>query len=68
MNESTERDIVAIKNEISRLTALIEKRQKWLSDPVNRRRGTWQVVLRDTRQMEETLDELQHELANRVNH
>ncbi len=65
---TTTRDIIAVKNDISRINALIEKREKWLNDPVNRRRGTWQAVYNDTKQLVEQLQELEDELIYLSNH
>lgn len=62
------RDIISVKNDISRITALIEKREKWLNDPVNRMRNTWLSVHRDTMQMVERLKDLEDELIKMSNH
>ncbi len=60
-------NMIALQNEITRLRALIEKREKWLNDPVNRMRNTWIVVHRDTMRMIEELDELENQLIQMSN-
>lgn len=62
------RDIVTIKNDISRLQALIIKREQWLNDPANRRRNTWIAVHKDTLQLIDQLQELEEELQYASNH
>lgn len=64
----THRNIVTVKNEISRIRALIEKREKWLNDPTNRRRNTWLAVHKDTVQLLEQLQELEEELDHLTNY
>jgi len=59
---TTNRDIISVKNDIARISALIDKREKWLSDPVNRRRTTCKTVYNDTQQLVEQLQELEDEL------
>jgi len=59
---TTNRDIISVKNDIARISALIDKRWKWLNDPVNRRRTTWKTVYNDTQQLVEQLQELEDEL------
>ncbi len=66
--EATNGNMIAIQNEISRLRALIEKREKWLNDPANRMRSTWLAVQRDTMQMIDELEELENQLIQLSNH
>lgn len=61
-NLTIKRDIISVKNDIARISALIDKREKWLNDPTNRRRGTWMAVHKDTLQLIEQLQELEYEL------
>lgn len=61
-NLTIKRDIISVKNDIARISALIDKREKWLNDPVNRLRGTWMAVHKDTLQLIEQLQELEYEL------
>ncbi len=56
------RDIITVKNDIARISALIDKREQWLNDPANRRRGTWKAVYNDTKQLVIQLQELEDEL------
>lgn len=65
--KKTTRDVLTIKNEINRIKILIDKREEWLSDPINRRRSTWLNVHRDTMQMIEKLSELEDELNSAIN-
>lgn len=51
-----------IYDEISNLTNLISRREKWLSNPKNKLKDTYNAVLQDTREMEEKLAELGKEL------
>jgi hypothetical protein len=62
------RDIIAIKNDISRIRSLIENREKWLNDPVNRMRSTYMAVHKDTMQLLEQLQELEDELDYATKH
>lgn len=48
--------------EIRVLQNLVERRHTWLANPVNKMRSTYEAVLRDTRNMEYQLLELQSEL------
>jgi len=56
------RNIDIVKNEIDRLRTLICKRTEWLNKPENKMRSTYNVILKDTRELIEHLDELEHEL------
>lgn len=58
----------ALRHEVNRLQALIDKREKWLNTPENRFRRTWVTVRRDTMQMAELQEELQEELDRITNH
>ena len=62
------RNIIAIKNDIARLEAIIEKRFMWLEDATNRKRSTWIAVYKDTRELAEQLQELRDELNQAINH
>jgi len=62
------RDVMSIKNDITRIKALIEKREKWLNDPVNRMRSTYMAVHKDTMQLLEQLQELEDELDYATKH
>jgi len=55
---TVKRDHTLLK-EIESLAQLIEKRRKWLNDPANKNRGTYNAVLKDTQEMEEKLNEME---------
>ncbi len=57
-----ERTIEIVEGEIRSLSNLIEKRNEWLNDEVNRKRTTWDAVKKDTVNMGYTLQELKEEL------
>jgi hypothetical protein len=48
--------------EIRVLQNLVDRRHNWLANPLNKMRSTYEAVLRDTRNMEYQLLELQSEL------
>jgi hypothetical protein len=53
-----------IENEIETLGNLIDRRTIWLNKPENKRRGTYQSIVKDTLEMECKLKELNNELAD----
>lgn len=63
MEISTKRTVKVIQMEIDALNNLITKRLEWLSNPLNRRRGTYNAVKLDTLQMQRNLDALKEELT-----
>ncbi len=49
-----------MRDEIEHLEDLVSRRQTWLN--VNKKKTTYQAVLRDTREMEKTLEDLKKDL------
>jgi hypothetical protein len=56
-----------LENEIKSLQELINKRDKWLSDPINRRKGTYQAVKDDTDELRVDLSEAKTEYQELLN-
>lgn len=50
-----------IDAEMRALNALIKKRLKWLEDPINRQKRTYEAVRRDTEEMRQKLSDLKEE-------
>jgi hypothetical protein len=46
------------QKETESLSALIEKRYKWLNNDANKKRRTYSAVLKDTKEMEQNLKDL----------
>lgn len=55
------RDAASLELEINTLRRIVERRHSWLADPINRMRGTYEAVLRDTHNIEYQLMELEQE-------
>lgn len=51
-----------MRDEMVHLEDLVSRRRDWLDLPLNKKRSTYQAVLRDTREMEKTLEDLKKEL------
>ncbi len=56
-----------LEAEIASLQNLLEKREKWLADPINRRKGTYKAVKEDTDQVRESLQENKLEYQELLN-
>ena len=52
-----------LEHEILSLEILIDRRTAWLSKAENKRKSTYNAVLRDTKEMEEQLDDLHDQLT-----
>jgi len=64
---TNERTAQVVQGEIDALKKLIAKRKGWIDDDTNRKRSTWGAIVKDTRQMEMQLEQLNcelHELTN----
>jgi len=53
-----------ILREVSSLQRLLRNRRRWLNNPDNKERKTYNEVVRDTNEMQSTLVELQEELKS----
>jgi len=53
-----------IQREVSSLQRLLRNRRRWLNNPDNKERKTYNEVVRDTNEMQSTLVELQEELKS----
>ncbi len=51
-----------LKQEIQSLELLIDRRTQWLSKSENKRKSTYGAVMRDTKDMEEKLEDLKLDL------
>lgn len=60
--EKTTRKIEVVELEVTALKSLIEKREKWLSDPINRKKRTYEAVNKDTASMLTKYKELVEEM------
>ena len=56
------KSLVALKLERQALKGLIDKRNAWLMDPVNQKRGTFNSVKTDTMEMTWKLSELDRQI------
>lgn len=56
--------ILILVDEILDLQDLIDRRTFWLNKPESKRKGTYNAVAEDTRQMEAKLDEMKTELED----
>lgn len=56
-----------LEKEITSLQNLVSKREKWLADPINKRRGTFKAVKDDTNQIRQTLQESKMEYQELLN-
>jgi uncharacterized protein YlxW (UPF0749 family) len=59
----TDKTEYVILHEMRSISGLITRRQEWLNKPENKLKGTYKVVLKDTKEMQEELAELRVELA-----
>lgn len=62
-----ERSAEIVKGELDALQHLIDMRNRWLADPQNRRRRTYETVKRDTEEMIWRFRELVFELEALTN-
>ncbi|MBI9055485.1 MAG: hypothetical protein JEY96_16805 [Bacteroidales bacterium] len=58
------RNLPLVDAELRALNALITKREKWLNEPLNKSKGTFQAVKADTDQMKQKLAELNEEKSD----
>lgn len=56
--------IFMLENEIDAMQNLIDRRTYWMNRPENKMKGTYKSVARDTRQMEEKIEDLKLELED----
>ena len=70
MNATTTTDRVTtlqkstLEKEVDGLQHILDQRRKWLNNPDNKARKTYNAVVRDTNEIQSQLDELNEELNN----
>jgi hypothetical protein len=58
---------IMLENEIKSLQELINKREKWLADPLNKKKGTYSAVKNDTDELRQDLQEAKAEYQELLN-